>query len=307
MPKVSVLMPVYNTKEEFLRETIEAVLNQTYRDFEFLIINDASTTNVRDVILSYDDPRIVYIENEQNLGISRTSNKGLQLAKGEYIARQDHDDISEPGRFYEQVKFLDAHPEVGVCGCFFRVFPKGQDVRLPIDDEGIKIRTVTEGAAICHPAAMIRKSVLQDNGITYHDEYRYAEDYQLWVDLLDKTKFHNIPEYLFRYRWFGGNASVTAGSAQAESAFKVRLNAVLALLNTTSSEIRGIFARLYQDKKYCLGEDEFHKLFAVMSSAYQNTPVFWKKKAIHKIYRRVLRQARCLGWWERRVKWRFLL
>ena len=86
MPKVTVLMPVYNTKEEYLRETIDSVLTQTFTDFEFLIINDASTDKrVREVVLSYADDRIVYVENEKNLGISESSNKGISLAKGEYI------------------------------------------------------------------------------------------------------------------------------------------------------------------------------------------------------------------------------
>ena len=132
MPKVTVVMPVYNTNPEFLRQTIDSILNQSFRDFEFLIINDASTTNVKDVILSYNDKRIVYVENEQNLGISKTSNKALQLAKGQYIARQDHDDISEPDRLMKQVRILDENPEIGVCGCFFKVFPKIQKVKLPL-------------------------------------------------------------------------------------------------------------------------------------------------------------------------------
>lgn len=297
-------MPVYNTKEEYLRETIESVLRQSFGDFEFLIINDASTTNVKDVILSYDDPRIVYIENEQNLGISRTSNKGVLLARGEYIARQDHDDVSAPERFAEQVKVLDKHPEIGVCGSYFKVFPETQKVKVPVDDEAIKIRTVTEGAAVCHPAAMIRKSVLLDNGIEYQDEYRYAEDYQLWVDLLDKTKFYNIPQYLFNYRWFGGNASVTAGSTQAESAFKVRLNAVQAVLPPYGEDVREIFAGLYKDKKNRLSDDDFRKLLPLLRQGRDESKENWKKKAIRKIHARALKQSNLNAF--EKLKQRFL-
>ncbi len=306
MPKVSVLMPVYNTQEAFLRETIDSVLSQSFRDFEFLIINDASVTNVRDVILSYDDPRIVYVENEKNLGISATSNKGIGMSRGEYIARQDHDDISEPNRLLEQVRYLDSHPETGVCGCFFKVFPEIQKVKLPTDDASIKIRTVTEGAAVCHPAAMIRKNLLTENGIKYQDAYRYAEDYQLWVDLLDKTCFHNIPRYLFRYRWFGGNASVTAASEQAENALKVRLNALRKVVPACGDDDLLLFAKMYQDKKYRLDDADFNRLFPLLSGAYHKSGKSWEKKAIRRIYRRVLKQTDTGIWWHR-WKWKHLL
>lgn len=291
VPKVSVVMPVYNTNPEFLRQTIDSILNQSFRDFEFLIINDASTTNVKDVILSYNDKRIVYVENEQNLGISKTSNKALQLAKGLYIARQDHDDISEPDRLMKQVRVLDENPEIGVCGCFFKVFPKIQKVKLPVTDEAIKIRMITEGAGICHPASLFRKNLLIDNKIIYHDEYRYAEDYQLWIDLLDKTKFYNIPEYLFRYRWFGGNASITAADKQAESAFKIRLNAFRKILPNLDDKMINLLAQVYKNKKFRLSKDEFAQLFPALKQGHQQASEKWIKIAVRKIFSRVLKQT----------------
>ena len=114
-PKVSVLMPVYNTKEAYLRTAIESILKQTFTDFEFLIMNDNSTDkNVEKVILSYKDPRISYSKNNKNLGISGARNKLVDMAHGEYLAIMDHDDESLPERFQKQVDFLDAHPDVGV-------------------------------------------------------------------------------------------------------------------------------------------------------------------------------------------------
>jgi len=112
--KVSVLFPVFNTKEEYLRAAIESILSQTFSDFEFLILNDASTNNAEEVIKSYTDPRIKYFKNEKNPGISETRNKLLDLATGEYLAIMDHDDISLPNRLQKQIDYLNNNPEVGV-------------------------------------------------------------------------------------------------------------------------------------------------------------------------------------------------
>ena len=103
---ISVLMPVYNTKEEFLRTAIESILNQTFSNFEFIIINDGSTNNAEDVILSYKDDRIIYLKQE-NQGIVAALNNGWDRAKGEYIARMDSDDISFPDRFEKQIEYLE--------------------------------------------------------------------------------------------------------------------------------------------------------------------------------------------------------
>ena len=122
MPKVSVLMPVFNTKEEYLRESIHSILNQTFNDFEFIIINDGSVNNAEDVILSYCDNRIKYFEQD-NHGLVYTLNRGISLCNGEYIARMDSDDISLPERFARQVEILERNPEIGIVGGLISFFP----------------------------------------------------------------------------------------------------------------------------------------------------------------------------------------
>ena len=287
MPKVTVLMPIYNTDEDFLRETIQSVLGQSFRDFEFLIINDASPKPLAHVVAEFDDPRIVYIENEKNLGIAETSNKGIKLAKGMYIARQDHDDLSLPERLKKQVAFLDEHPDYGVVGCFFSVFPKKKKIKAPVEDVAIKVRTVTEGAGVCHPASMFRKSLLVDNGIWYQDAYRYAEDYQLWVDLLNKTKFYNLPEYLFKYRWFGGNTSLTTGKAQGDNAAKVRLNAVRAVLPDVDAVGLALFEKMYHKQKFDLVE--MRQFYQVIAAG--KTETGWKREVVRRWLFRALKQT----------------
>lgn len=207
MTKVSVLMPVYNTPEQYLREAVESILAQTYQDFEFIILNDASSDdNVEKVIASYDDKRIRYYKNEQNLGISLSRNKLIELSRGEYLAVFDHDDISLPQRFEKQVAFLDAHPEVGVVGNWYQFAGEDKISRLPLTDREIK-ETMLGSCCLCHPSSMIRKSVLTAHHIRYENEYTPAEDYALWCRLLSKTGFANIPEVLFVYRNHENNTS----------------------------------------------------------------------------------------------------
>lgn len=205
-PKVSVLMPVYNTKEEFLREAVQSILSQTFKDFEFLILNDSpENTRLEMIIRSFKDKRIKYIQNEQNLGISKSRNKLIDLAKGEYLAVMDHDDISLPERFEKQVAYLDEHPDVGVVGTKKRTI-SGQISSVLTDNHDIKL-ALMHGCAIAHPSAMIRKSVLVENNIRYEEEFSPAEDYALWCRLIPFTKFHNLDEILFLYRDHAGNTS----------------------------------------------------------------------------------------------------
>ena len=116
--KVSVLMPIYNTKEEYLRTAIESILNQTYKDYEFLIYDDASNIDLQSIVMSYNDERIIYKKFEKNQGISKIRNELVKDSRGEYLAIMDHDDISLPERFEKQVKLLDNNPNIGVVGCW---------------------------------------------------------------------------------------------------------------------------------------------------------------------------------------------
>lgn len=207
MVKVSVLMPVYNTPEEYLRPAMESILAQTYRDFEFVILNDASTDeNVEKIIKSYSDKRIRYYKNDVNRGISFSRNRLIELAKGEYLAVFDHDDISFPTRLEKEAAFLDNHSEVGVVGSWYQAFDKDKVRKFPTDDAAIK-RGLMSGCVVSHTSAMIRKSVLIGNHISYEEVFSPAEDYALWCRLLSKTNFANIPEALVAYRCHAGNTS----------------------------------------------------------------------------------------------------
>ncbi len=208
MPTVSVLTPIYNTNHAFLRKCIESILNQTFSDFEFIILNDSpENIELEKQVLSYHDRRIRYIKNERNIGISASRNRLIELSRGKYIAVFDHDDISHPTRLAKQVEFLDKNPYIGVVGSWAHWFGEKDFIRKnPEYDTDIKIR-LTDVCAIMHTTAMIRKSVLIENDIKYEEQYTPAEDYRLWGRLMECTCFHNLQEVLVEYRWQNTNTS----------------------------------------------------------------------------------------------------
>lgn len=199
MPKISVIMPVYNG-EQYLREAIESILNQTYSDFEFIIINDFSMDSTEDIIKSYTDKRIVYIKNEQNMGVANTLNRGLDIAKGEYIARMDADDISLPSRFEKQVSYMDTHKDIDVLAT--QVFTFGaKEFNHPtsVNHDSLKVDMLFN-TCLCHPTVMLRGSVFGKNGIRYDNAFNKLEDYELWARICNTHKIACYDEILFKYR-----------------------------------------------------------------------------------------------------------
>ena len=218
MPRVSVLMPTYNTHERHLYEAIQSIRKQTFTDFELLILDNASTSiaKIREVVQSFADPRIQFSENESNLGISPSRNKLIRMAQGEYIAVHDSDDISVPDRLQKQVAFLDKNKDVGVVGGSILKMYRGKIITYPADNEVIEELLMLD-CVIEHPLAMIRKSVLIDNNIFYEEEYTPSEDYALFCRLIGKIKFANIPDVLLHYRDHNMNTTSTQSKKMREA------------------------------------------------------------------------------------------
>jgi len=199
MMKISVIMPVYNG-EKYLKDAIYSVLNQTLTDFEFIIINDCSTDNSFDIINSFSDDRIVVLNNEQNVGVSCSLNKGLDYAAGKYIIRMDCDDICMFERFEVQYNFMEQHDEVDICGTYFEMFGKYRKViRFPQSNEKIKAELLIHNC-IAHPTVCMRRSFIEQNNIRYNILYISAQDYELWLRIFKFTQFANIPQILLKYR-----------------------------------------------------------------------------------------------------------
>ncbi|KQT15505.1 hypothetical protein ASG31_14680 [Chryseobacterium sp. Leaf404] len=253
-------MPVYNGGIH-LGEAIESILNQTFSDFELIIINDGSTDNSEQIILAFNDSRIKYIKNSANLRLIKTLNIGLDLAKGEFIARMDQDDIANPQRFSKQVSLLENNPEIGVCGTWFTVFGNGIEKILishPENHDSIKIHLLGY-CTIGHPTVMLRKSMLASQ--RYDDNYQAAEDYEFWVRLSINTKMYNIPESLLDYRMHTTNMTVLEDSTQTKTSDKIRREQ-LRRLNIEKTENEIVYCELLFTPKYVesISESELKKI-----------------------------------------------
>ena len=237
-PSISVLMPVYNA-EKFLSQAIDSVLNQTFTDFEFVIINDGSTDSSKNIIFSYNDPRIKYVENEKNIGVVNTLNKGVEHCVGAYILRMDADDCCNPTRFEKQFVFMQKHPGVGICGSWITLIDEDNNVTgnnlSQVKSEFIKIHQLFS-VPFNHPSIIAKADLLRQNK---YEHAIAAEDYDLWSRLEDKTEFANLPKYLLQYRWHQTNVSKEKADIQQKSKDSIILRQLVMLgLTPTDEEFR---------------------------------------------------------------------
>lgn len=209
IPEISVIIPVFNAAP-FLQESVESILNQTYSNFEVIILNDKSTDESLEIIkkLQSKDNRIIIIDKAQNVGPANLRNEGINAAKGNFIALMDADDISLPTRFEKQIAILKNNPEIGVCGTWFTFFGSQKDkvIKHAAQNDAIKV-SFLHSCNIGNPTVMFKKEVLGD--LKFDNDYVPVEDYDLWSRLLAKTSFHNIPESLLNYRQHNNNISKT--------------------------------------------------------------------------------------------------
>ena len=222
-PLVTVLMPVYNG-ESYLCEAIESILQQSYTNFEFLILNDGSSDRSEEIIRSYTDSRIRLINNATNMQLIATLNRGLDQAQGKYIVRMDADDISLPQRIERQVEWLEKNPEYGLVGSWFEDF-NGTDtirtIKYSSDDTHIRIRHLYQ-THIAHPTAVLRKSVIDKHNLRFDPDFVHGEDYAFWVQMSAYCKLSNYPEMLVRKRDHPQNVSNKYAQIQSDTCARVK-------------------------------------------------------------------------------------
>ena len=203
-PKVSIIMSIYN-EEQYLSEAIESILHQTFRDYEFIIINDGSVDRTHEIIKRYmeKDKRIRVIDHEKKEGLARSLNDGIRIAQGKYIARMDGDDISLPQRFERQIDFMEAHPEVGALGTYFKEIDENGNI-LPRKQNPILWKDIGKALfhynPIGHPSAMMKKSILEKLG-GYDESFHTAQDYELFCRIAEVSQLRNLPEILLLRRF----------------------------------------------------------------------------------------------------------
>lgn len=200
-PLVSVVMPVHNA-ERYIEEAIKSILNQTYTNFEFIIVNDGSSDASESIIKSFNDARITYHKFEQQQGIVAALNYGLQLAKGDFVARMDADDVCFKNRFEVQVNYLLSNHEVGVLGTQYQGI-NGKSRPMPEAHEQI-VWYLLNASPFVHPSVMFRSEFLLNNNVVYKKQFEFAEDLNLWVEHINKTKYANTSETLIQYRYHNG-------------------------------------------------------------------------------------------------------
>jgi len=247
-PKITVLMPIFNG-ERFVREAVESILNQTFTDFEFLIIDDGSTDSSIEIIAAYDDPRIRLVANGKNLGVTASLNRGIDLAAGEYIARMDCDDISLPSRLAEEVAYLDQNPDCAMVAVLVVMTDEdGIDRGAWLDDRKTSShaaihRFLPRANCIAHPGIMIRKSIL--SRYRYNDLQRVAQDYDLWLRMCaDGLVIAKLAKPLLNYRVYA--TSVTSLSNRRIPDFKnVRTKAVFLRRRITECAVNTFCLRVF--------------------------------------------------------------
>ncbi|MGF1697500.1 glycosyltransferase [Vibrio lamellibrachiae] len=292
---ITVLLPAYNA-EKYISRAIESVLSQTYIDFELLVINDGSTDDTLNIIKSYTDDRVRLVNLQENVGLISALNTGLNLADSKYIARMDADDICQPTRLERQVEFLEGNAEYVACGTSIINFNDSGEgyMRYPETDEEIRVALTFFERNICHPTVMIRRSSLEDNGIKYRSEFKYAEDYTLWIDLARIGKLYNLKDGLLYYHRHENQVSSVYYPEQMNVSRKIVRNQLnTAFPSLTSKEVQLI-------KNLCIHEQgiypEIHltlteikevinKVEAINSELSLFSPVHLKKILFFKRFR----------------------
>jgi GDP-L-fucose synthase len=229
-PKISVVMPAYNS-ENFISESIESILNQTFSDFEFIIIDDCSNDRTWEIIQKYaeQDKRIICFKNEVNLGIAGNLNKCIALSRSEMLARMDADDWSYPDRFEKQFKFLESNPEIDVLGGSIEFVEESTSKILFVRsyferDENLKKHWFRQ-SPFAHPCLMLRKKIFQEN--PYNKALSPTEDYDFYFRIGNTSKFANLKDTLLKYRIYHSQSSSSSARRQQLLTLYIRLKALV--------------------------------------------------------------------------------
>lgn len=217
--KVSILMPVRNA-EPFIASAIESILNQTHENFELIIVDDGSTDSTSSVVKRFSDLRIKLIEGDERKGISFRLNQAFDVADGEFIARMDGDDLAVDSRLEDQVRYLNAHPEVSILGGGVAYIDAanrvvGQPRDLPLDDSLIKFKMLT-GNCIFHPTVMLRRDDFMAH--RYATDFEFSQDYELWLRVGASKVFANLPKVLTLQRKHSESVSSASKTRQRDFA-----------------------------------------------------------------------------------------
>lgn len=237
-------MSVYNA-ERYLAEALSSILQQTYTNFEFIIVNDGSMDNSLSIIRSFQDNRIELIDNQGNKGLIYSLNTAFKKANGKYIVRMDADDISFPDRIETQIRFMEENPQIGVCSCNYLQFSESESKMyraLTNHDEIFSFMLFN--CSVVHPTLVIRKDIINKQQVVFDEKFKHAEDYELWSRLLFDCRFSSVDQVLLKYRLHAHQVSTVYKTDQHANANKIRENMLMkAGFSFTADELQ-VFCRL---------------------------------------------------------------
>jgi glycosyltransferase involved in cell wall biosynthesis len=279
-PEISVIMSVCDG-EPHLRESVESILNQTFTDFEFIIVDDGSTDATWDILKDYAkrDERFVLVQNRENIGLTKSLNRGLKLAKGRYIARQDGDDVSLPQRLATQIEFLEKHEHVGLLGSTYHVTDEqGQTIATmhhPETDTGIRWQMLFHNA-FCHTSVMLRRDLLNRANLLYDEDLTSCQDYELWSRMLQHIRAANLQTPLVAWRQSDKAISNTRRDEQQQIATEISAREINRLFKQTHfslaevAKLRSYYYALLQGP----GKEQAHicRQFIEILSAFMKQP-----------------------------------
>lgn len=244
-PEVSIIMSVYNTEKDILNCAIESMLNQSFHNFQFIIVDDASDEWCSKLLDTYQDNRIEIIKNKTNLGLTKSLNKAVKAARGKYIARMDADDYSYPDRLKIQYEYMESHRKVVVLGSCANIMGTTEVIGNPIkmSPELRKIRLSFWNEGVIHPTAFIRSDVFFSHQLTYDETIKKAQDFALWTHCVQLGEMVVLPQILLSYRVHNGQISIVSSDDQKKYANLIKRNQLKRLVTTlTDKEIE-----LYED------------------------------------------------------------
>lgn len=310
-PLVSILLPAYNAAQ-YIAETIESIVAQTYTNWELLVIDDASNDATPAIVAGYRDPRIVIETNAVNCGLAISLNKALALAKGDYIARIDADDICMPDRLAEQVNYMEQHTNVVLCGVWAK--PINADghamagIMANATDNAVLKASLFFGCPFLHPSIMLRSSVLVSNHLNYSTEAKQAEDYILYASLLPLGDFASIPKPLIQYRVHESSSRITHDRNNADilAGRKIAWRKMLQRLELTASdEVLLVHDKITYYPLRISTTDVPHfipylQLLIAMHAANQQIKLFdgvlFRREIGHRLYSTLLHEKVSFGW-----------
>ena len=250
--KISVVMPAYNADIRYLREAVESILNQSFRDFELIVIDDGSTNETRDYLSSLSDGRVRLIRNQTNIGVTKSLNIGLRAARGQYIARMDADDLSLPERFEKQLAYMESHPETVMCGS--AVQDIGDETRIRRsrikDMDAYRIKTLFYYPGPIHPTMFIRRSILDAHGIEYDESLLYAQDYAFCAELGKLGNVEILRDVLLKRRIHPSRISRQHYEKQKQCSIRTQKKLLHALLDNVTEEEAMLHYRFSYEKRF---------------------------------------------------------